>query len=426
MRYRSSTFTLATLAGVGIVGAALLAPQTARACHTVEICVEWTVDLDDGPIGDHLTELTTPARGNRVMIIRPVPEPPLGLFLDNEGCVEFETQFAAGHKVIAYNEAVYDQYTHVRAFGSDDELDDGTVSVWEAHVPVIGDGAGVKVNIEIDADQLANLMGVSIAALHQFNSVGAGLPQVARNLYPHRDGAPNASADYEALRFGGDSMKEKFVVGHEIGHWLVMSGPWPAGGWSYSYSYEPLNAMCSPTTDSGMDDDLGGHSLRSGEHASGAMVEGFAHFAAAVAFNNTAETLADFRYYKQLDSNTASQDLVDGMYHVILPDGPIGGVNRWTQQQCPADFANTGGGQEISTEIDWMRFFWDFITATHLAGEPSFWDVVELYSHANEEYPWPSVGPVWANLADAMDDLGPPAFATRFEALEPDHELVND
>lgn len=425
MRYRSSTFSLATLAGVGTVSAALFAPQTALACHTVEMCVEWTVELDDGPIGDYLTEMTTPARGNRVMIIRPVPEPPLGLFLDNEGCVEFETQFAAGHKVIVYNEAVYDQYTHVRAFGSDEEIEDGTVRIWEAHVPVIGDDAGVEVEITIDADRLANLMGVSIAALHQFNSVGAGLPSVVRNLYPHRDGAPNASANYEALRFGEGSMKEKFVVGHEIGHWLVLSGPWPAGGWSTSYGYVPSETMCSPPTE-GMDDDLGGHSLRSAEHASGAMVEGFAHFAATVAFNNLAQTTADFRYYKALDETPASQDLIDGMYRVMLPDGPVGGVNRWTQQQCPADFSNTGGDQEISTELDWMRFFWDFVTASHLAGEPSFWDVVELYVHTNEEYPWSGVGPVWPNVVDAMDDLGPPAFATRLEALEPDHELVND
>ncbi len=414
---RLSTASLPAVLATALIGG-LSAPSVAQGCEPVDLCVHWSVTLQDGGTGDHLTEATVPARGNRVTIIRPAPEPPLGLFLDNEGCAQFETQFAAGHKIIVYNEAVYDSYTHIRAFASEDEIEEGTTHVWPVHVGIIGDNDDINAVIDADEENLQNLMGVSVETLHRLNLQPGGLPQLARNLFPFKDDGSNASADYEALRIGADSQQEKFVIAHEIGHWLVIEAEWAEeAGWSSSYAYTPQDSPCAPVT-AGPDPDLGGHSLRSAEHASGAMTEGFAHFVATAAFNAPADTLPIgwFRYYKELIETPSPEG-----YLVATPDGPVGGVNQWVQTQCPTDF---NAGQEISSEIDWLRFFWDYITAP--SDQPSFWDVVELYKYTNEEHPWTAQGPVFPLMLTAIQELAPAADAVRFEELEPSHGLIND
>ena len=228
-----------------------------------------------------------------------------------------------------------------------------------------------------------------------------------------------------ALRIGVDSQQEKFVIAHEIGHWLALCAPWASGGsWAASYTYEPLVNLCDPTTIAGGGDD-GRHSLRSAEYSSGAMVEGFAHFVATAAFNNPGDSLPIgwFRYYKGLVDDSVSGDLVSNGYLVAAPNGPIGGVNRWVETQCGADFANTAGA-EVSTELDWMRFFWEYITAP--GDQPTFWDVVELYKHTHEEYTWSGNGPVFPNMLSALQEIGTPGDVQRFEDLEPAHGLIND
>lgn len=420
---RSSSVSLAVVLVLALAGV-LLVPAAAQGCDSVDLCVHWSVDLHDGGTGEYLTDVTAPARGNRITIIRPVPEPPLGMFLDNEGCAQFDTQFAAGHKVVVYNEASYDGLIHVRAFKDKDEIAAGTTHVWPVHVGVIGDDDEIDVVVEVDADHLQNVMGVSVETLYRLSSLSGGLPRVDRRLFAYKSDSTNASADFESIRIGSESQQEKFVIAHEIGHWLVLSWPWEEGpGWSSSYGYEPQESMCDPVTFAGGGDD-GGHSLRSAEYASGAMTEGFAHFVATAAFNNPGSSflIGWFRYYKQLVGD-ASADLMGNGYLVAAPDGPVGGVNQWVQAQCQADFKNAAG-LEISSEIDWMRFFWDFIAAP--GDQPSFWDVVNLYKSTNEEYTWTSQGPVFANMLSALQDLGPAADAVRFEDLEPSHGLIND
>lgn len=400
-----------------------LAPDQAQACEPVTLCVNWTVELHDGFAGDYLTGDTTPARGNRVTIVRPAPEPPLGLYLNDEGCTAFETQYAVGHKVILYNDAVYGDYTHVRAFRNSDELETGQTLVWTVDVPPIGDDDQISVDAPIDVESLSNLMGVTTETLHRLDSLGGGMPQTPRNLFPFRHTQPNANAFVDSLRIGSDSFEEKFVIAHEIGHWLVLED----GGWSFDGSYVPNDDDCRFTTTAG-NGDVGGHAIRSAEYSSAGMTEGFAQFVAVAAFNDPSDVSGTFRYYKELDPTAfggSSADLIDGDYLVSVPDDTEGGVNRWTEQQCPTDF-NATSPIEVTSEIDWMRFFWDFITAP--GTQPTFWDVVSLYRFTNVNYTWGAQDPLWPNLVDAIEDnsLGLTQFSTRFENLEPDHELFND
>ena len=83
--------------------------SSARACTPRTLCVDFMPNLSDGETGDYVGVGggTVPARGAHVIIVRAYPEPVLDGYLsvqDTEeldaGCIEFDSQFAAGHKAI--------------------------------------------------------------------------------------------------------------------------------------------------------------------------------------------------------------------------------------------------------------------------------------------------------------------------------------
>lgn len=172
------------------------------------------------------------------------------------------------------------------------------------------------------------------------------------------------------------------------------------------------------------------------------MPEGFAHFVAAVAFNDIAQADGVFRYYKDIDTSAdgvpAYTDFVGAGNRVSLQGGVgtsvLGGHNAWVagEQDCDQDWNN--GTNEVTSEIDWMRFFWQFLTDTGGA-EPEFWDVVHLlaftdaYTQAGVAvYAWTQQGPVWPNLLNAIADSasGLTAYATWFEDIMPEHGVYNE
>lgn len=99
-------------------------------------------------------------------------------------------------------------------------------------------------------------------------------------------------------------------------------------------------------------------------------------------------------------------------------------------------------GHDISTELDWLRFFWGFYRSPQIPGaQPTFWDILSLvsFSHVNDD--WPAYDPMepaggydpsdptaWDQLVDAVNDpaLGLTAFSSRFTALESTYEVIND
>ena len=93
---------------VGIVAAAIaggasygVVVSEANACQSLELCVTWTeVPLEDAPFGNLVTAPIYPARGARVTVIRPYPEPAVGMFLDNNGCASAARRCCEDHAEI--------------------------------------------------------------------------------------------------------------------------------------------------------------------------------------------------------------------------------------------------------------------------------------------------------------------------------------
>lgn len=79
---------------------------------------------------------------------------------------------------------------------------------------------------------------------------------------------------------------------------------------------------------------------------------------------------------------------------------------------CTADWAE----ETVTSEIDWMRFLWRFLTAN--GSKPTLQQILEFLNFADTEY---GAGldddVVWPVLHDAMSDQesGMLQFLTRFE-----------
>jgi hypothetical protein len=105
-------------------------------------------------------------------------------------------------------------------------------------------------------------------------------------------------------------------------------------------------------TGGGADCDSAGeqHALTSLEYTSAAIMEGFAHFLAADAYNDHTETSGRFTYYK--DALGFPRDIpLEG--DPDADDAEPWLSNRFAERVCDTTSENAG------TELDWLRFFWD-------------------------------------------------------------------
>lgn len=472
-------------------------PAPAAACNeTQRLCVTYQTDLADdqeGQLGQFVL-----ARGARVTVIRPPPEPPLGFYLDEEGCGEFPTQYAAGHTILVYPSAVLGGTKNIRVSSFDwdvvlDEeseipdlgLGDITATVPDTfEVGPIADGSDIMLDV-LSSSETANLMAVATHAVHALDSMTGTVLNGEHELTLVRlvnvPGFAFYNSFFNRLAVGEGADRYKFIVGHEIGHWLQMQaqieeGSSGFGNVDYFYPWEvegeehrdntgnilaeighPYPA-CQFAVEYDAPEDfpvgraeqirlrLQFHGIRSAEYSSAAMVEGFAHFVASAAFNPITNESGTFRYYKDIDLVTvpAYQDLEDAGGLVALPgtDDPMadpGDRAGWLKLNCEPDWdvlyfdAAEQIPSAVSSEIDWLRLYWEFLTSqdTELDPQPGFWDVVRLVAYTQKEYPWDvvPVNPgVWENLVQTLGDnaSGLTDYANRFDALNDKYQVWHD
>ena len=84
---------------------------------------------------------------------------------------------------------------------------------------------------------------------------------------------------------------------------------------------------------------------------------------------------------------------------------------------------------EVSTELDWLRFFWRFLTKG-VDNKPTLSDVLEFFAYAKETGSalWPINGTnVWPQLELIMDDSpGFFQFLPRFQEANEVMGVYND
>lgn len=214
--------------------------------------------------------------------------------------------------------------------------------------------------------------------------------------------SPNTDAVYLGSDGNGDKANRKFLVAHEMGHNLQyrlfgLSGT--------NYSLVTAYALC--TCDHVPDSNLRAHCLQSKEYSHSAQSEGYAHFYAALAFNNTTQSNATFNYYKHFKEPGLPVTSPPNAWDVYGGDAPY----RWKDNHCPS--SGTHG-----TELDWMTLYYELVNKG--SSRYSFSDLKTLYTevcdgncNSQDSFSWSkvlnaaiSVWGVTSGKADYLADLG--------------------
>lgn len=387
---------------------ALVAPNAASACHEVTVCLNWEPMFLDKDFGDFTLGNTVRARGTRIRLVPPAPELPTSTFLDEEGCVKIETQFAFGHTILVYGEAwIGSPNPPIHLQTQRRVTEDGMIQdefIWIVHLQGLGEGDVVEHTIPSEElDPIAPIMAAGTEVLERFRQLDI-LPTPPSDEFTIQFRDYSGGAGYgpfaSHIFVGPDTYREKFVFGHEMGHWVenVIGGGIGPGP---DYKYPTKDAPCK----FGVNDpkDLLGntikpgnantHGIRSSEYSFGAMGEGFAHFISSVVFNdfddvgNVVDNDGVFRYYKDInvDTFTDYKDFFNppGNSRVSLLTGndpeSFGGPDRWTNNECLQDWSEN----EISSELDWLRFFWHFVTRS--GPSPTVRQLLELFKFVKDQ-----------------------------------------
>lgn len=334
--------------------------------------------------GDLMTDSSYPARGARVTVIRPYPEPAVGFFLDDEGCGSFDSQFPTGHKVLLHTETVLGLGTsgqiHIKTFPSEIAMVSNMDTFCEFDIADLPEGWEVDADCPETGPHLVTLIATATEVIDRLHSLDGSLLAGEHTLKIWLDPTiQNASAPLGQVRLGtagqeqdASALGKKFILGHEIGHWIQEEVT--GGYWSVHYGYgpvvpdpddepldphpdtfgDPRDLACrfaveyvAPETEETPDQlesHPNRHGIRSAEFASGAMPEGFGHFVAAVAFNSDLSEDADgfFRYYKDAHHDLTAYDEFEDPSgqdrQVSLRGGSgsetFGGPDRWVELQC--------------------------------------------------------------------------------------------
>lgn len=396
-------YTLPVLLAAAVVAT----PQFAAACHNVQLCVVWKSEFTDAYSGETIFSpdpYEIRAAGARVTLMRTAPEVPISRILDEDGCMTFESQFAYGHKLVVFPEAwIGTPAVHVTAVEGDFfDTPQLPPPYWVEDLEGIAEDDTVIVTLEANKQNVfPSILGAVTQILERFSLLGV-MPAPGQELeitFLRTWGG--ASGGCDAVTFGADRYDKRYVIAHEMGHWLQCEweGLWlfpdPYDQYSYKavdndckFSFSSLNTVLDlegNPIDSNHTN-AGSHGLRSAEYSADAAAEGFGHFVAAVVFNHISANSGIFHYYKDI-KQPEYLDLVMGGYRVSLQGGdalesPLGGENSWTENRCDADW-DTG---EVSSEIDWLRFFWRFLAEPSSGGgdpQPTLQEILQILAYAN-------------------------------------------
>src|SRR5690606_28593787 len=198
---------------------------------------------------------------------------------------------------------------HVKSFASEPDRNDDVDYTWSVDVPTILDDHDVMVTVPTDEYDLVTRMATATHVIHRLHGMADSLLDgtYTMRLYHPRDEYDVSPNDVPASWLQGRDeiaihrahAKNKFIMGHEIGHWIQFQ---VAGEiWKLAYEYPPPPNTAEPPclycvfADWNLDR-CGNplylsstHGMRSAEYSSFAMTEGFAHFIAASAYNDILE-----------------------------------------------------------------------------------------------------------------------------------------
>lgn len=338
---------------------------------SVKFCAMYGVDFTDAISGlgdDYITSTTSiPARGTKLWVRRNSDS--VLVFNDytsdtdtDPGCATVSLDSTLAYSVKVLSEARVQTNT-LTVMHSDT---DPVVTVYEpyAHLTPVAGTYTVTTPLSPDWDIAA---ATSWAMYRRAGGVGSK----TFDIYSQACNGGGSCCDSGSLYAdpGDGSGMKKYVIAHELGHCLLYkANENHSSGGSYALNQQPCDGVADPT----------GHEMNSKEWQNSAMNEGFAHYYAAVAFNNSTESDCKFRNYKNVDWDR--DDAGDATYNTDCESGmssfSVDGAD-YTGDYC----VGSGSTTNVSTEYDYLRFFWDLDTDEAL----NTTDIVQILDAANPD-----------------------------------------
>lgn len=381
-----------------------------------EFCMRWVYQSIDSGFGeDHYTSGTLmKARGMRVVIDHPNWAHPREFFAsEDNGCFSFVAPENTGFILTVYAHARLGQNDNltVKAFPTKAAAISAPNDPPQWVIAANPGGLPRRVYYQNEASEESNLMAFGSFMLHWIDSqTSPGLPGPS-NMYllsdnPDCTGGGSCQAYEQYVEIEPGRTDRKFLVGHEVGHW--MNRAWTNDDMGYFNTSWDANSGDADCAFAG----VGSHAMRSKEYAAGGFIEGFAHYLSALAWNTHTQTDGIFKYYKEV-TDAAYDDLEADNWRVDL-DGiggdPLGGVTNWMANAC---FVSDGH----SVEMDWLRFYWDY--RTNSSTKPTHYQIFQHIQYTRDVNPWLSNFSTYDRLIETIDDvaLDQAALVTRFTTL---------
>ena len=389
-----SSNKIATSLFVAAISLFVFQREALAVTYTHTVCIKVRAGHLDAATGDYGTATTWIGRGIKFMAFGTKYNAS-----ESSGCKTFTSSSGGGlTQMVVYAESKIGGSGNitVRSFPTEAAMDtwngnqvDGNLSQWVLQVVPSCTGTTCTTNITNtanEADVVSNLHAAGVWSIFHVDNATSPRLSGAKTVFLHNSGcgANNVSCqDGNVLRIQSASSgaRRKFLIGHEAGHWLHQQ--WVGGsilqGMGNPYEVEnPPGSTCDSTGVPGE------HGLRSLEFEGGAFVEGFAHFMSTLAYNDHDESNAAFHYYKSV-AGLYDYDIVD------VEHGPDGGDDNHYANGCgcPAgcSYNDSGAGavvaNELGTELDWLRAYWDFRTNGPEANRPTHRDI---FDHLNATY----------------------------------------
>lgn len=250
-------------------------------------------------------------------------------------------------------------------------------------------------NIALDSIPWKVFNQYLIAAYHVYRSAGSGVHGLFKVVVSNSAGGYSTDQNVYLTnqlpnKPPANWWKYKFLAGHEIGHRFAHLAFGPTMYEAQDYDvYDPLcpcDVVANGAWDSNNDgiedgDDLPTHGIRSEEFVASAVGEGFSHFFAANAWNDTSQLGCSFQYYEPVCSipgtppsgcsSTVDCESASGLF-----------LRRLMQTRSCTPVGQVGNYTGAGNELDWLRAYWDLRTNPHADGSPSLQTIVTWIANA--------------------------------------------
>lgn len=343
---------------------ALLISQAHAVNYTVTFCADYSIDFDDADSGvgdDYFTSNSDrPARGARVRVMR--NDTGTDAYYDytdwdgaNPGCTSALTlDSTKTYRVSVHSRALVNgNYINV--------LDDDSMNNLYVYTAYANCAPTSSTTVTFDTS-IADQWNIAAAAGWAMYRRAAGLSGENFDMYTETCPSGGGSCRSGNAIYLDSPADSKYVINHEFGHLVAYR---KNGNAAASTSYAATLNNCYT-------DNTRSHEAVSKEYQSAAANEGYGHYYAAVAFNQTDQTDCGFAYYKSTDwdLDTFTDDI-----WVTCESGPITGVDGgdYVGDWCTGTLTNRG------TEWDWLRFLWDLDTDEGVSTTTIF----DIYNTAN-------------------------------------------